>query len=108
MKTTISFCILILLILFSCSSPGSKNVDKFLDEYEQVVEKWETAIADGDFTTEDSDEMNKTIKDMEESAQELKKVTNWSQEQQLRYGELSERIMSAVFQSIQMQGGFQF
>lgn len=107
-KRNIPISILILLILFSCGTSGSKKVDNFLDEYEQVVEKWEAAIADGDFTAEDSDEMNKTIQDMEESAQELKKVTKWSPKQQQRYAELSERIMDAIFESIQLQGGFQF
>ena len=109
MKTLMQSAILSLLIVFmSCSTSGSKKVDNFLDEYEQVVEKWEAAIADGEFTEDDSDEMNKTIQDMEESAEELKKVTKWSQKQQLRYGELSERIMDAIFKSIQMQGEFSF
>jgi hypothetical protein len=96
--------LLIFMLMIGCSSSDSKKVDNFLDDYEKVVVKWEDAIADGTFDEDDADLMNKTIEEMEEDAQELKKVTKWSTAQQERYAELSERIMGAVFKSIQFQG----
>lgn len=105
MKTLLKTSLLLIVILMiGCSTSDSKKVDNFLDDYEQVVVKWEDAIADGDFDEDDADFMNKTIEEMEEDAQELKKVTKWSATQQKRYAELSERIMGAVFKSIQFQG----
>ena len=94
--------------MIGCATSDSKKVDNFLDDYEKVVEKWETKIADGNFSEDDADEMNKTIESMEDNAQDLKKVTKWSKSQQERYANLSERIMDAVFKSIKMQTGFQF
>lgn len=104
----ISSILLIILFLINCGTSDSKKVDNFLNEYEKVVEKWETKIADGEFSEEDADDMNATIENMEQSAEELKKVTKWSPAQQKKYAELSERIMNAVFKSIQFQGGFKF
>ena len=97
----------IIILIIGCSSSETKKVDNFLDDYEKVVVKWEDAIADGTFDEDDADEMNKTIEAMEEDAQKLKQVTKWSTAQQERYAELSERIMTAVFKSIQFQG-FEF
>lgn len=109
MKILAHYSILALIIfLIGCSSSESKKVDKFLDDYEKVVVKWEKAIEDGEFDEDDADEMNKTIEAMEQDAQELRKVTKWSKDQQQRYTDLSERIMDAVFKSIQYQGGFSF
>ena len=105
LKTSV---LLIVMLMIACSSSDSKKVDNFLDDYEKVVVKWENAIADGTFDEDDADAMNKTIESMEEDAQELKKVTKWTAAQQERYAKLSERIMDAVFKSIQYQGGFQF
>lgn len=98
----------LLIFLIGCGSSESKKVDNFLDDYENIVVKWEKAIEDGEFDENDADEMNKTIELMEQDAQELKKVTKWSSAQQQRYADLSERIMDAVFKSIQFQGGFQY
>lgn len=103
-----SSIILIILFLINCGTSDSKKVDNFLNEYEKVVEKWEAKIADGEFSEADADDMNATIEDMEQSAEELKQVTKWSTAQQERYAKLSERIMNAVFKSIQFQGGFKF
>ena len=109
MKTyTGTALVTLLIILIGCGSSESKKVDNFLDDYEKVVVKWEKAIEDGVFDEDDADDMNKTIETMEKDAQELKKVTRWSSDQQQRYADLSERIMDAVFKSIEFQGGFQF
>ena len=109
MKTLLKTSILlIVMVMIGCGTSDSKKVDNFLDDYEKVVKKWETKIADGDFSEDDADEMNKTIESMEDNAQDLKKVTKWSKSQQERYANLSERIMDAVFKSIKMQTGFQF
>lgn len=109
MKTLLKTSILlIIMVMIGCATSDSKKVDNFLDDYEKVVKKWETKIADGVFSEDDADEMNKTIESMEDNAQDLKKVTKWSKSQQERYANLSERIMDAVFKSIKMQTGFQF
>ena len=109
MKTfTYALLTVLLILLIGCSSSESRKVDNFLDDYEKVVVKWEKSIEDGEFDEDDADEMNKTIEAMEKDAQELKKVTKWSKDQQQRYADLSERIMDAVFKSIQYHGGFSF
>ena len=100
--------ILIVAMMIGCGKSDSQQVDNFLDDYEKVVEKWEDSIADGEFTADDSDEMNRTIEEMEGEAKDLKNVTKWNKKQQERYAKLSERIMDAVFKSIQHQGGFSF
>jgi hypothetical protein len=105
---TYTSVIALLILLIGCGSSEAKKVDNFLDDYENVVVKWEKAIEDGEFDEDDADEMNKTIETMEQDAQELRKVTKWSKDQQQRYADLSERIMDAVFKSIQYQGGFSF
>ena len=100
--------ILIVAMMIGCGKSDSQRVDNFLNDYEKVVEKWEDSIADGEFTEDDSDEMNRTIEEMEGEAKELQNVTKWNKKQQERYAELSERIMDAVFKSIRIPGGFSF
>ena len=94
--------------MIGCGKSDSKQVDNFLDDYEKVVEKWEDSIVDGEFTEDDSDEMNRTIEEMGEEAKELQNVTKWNTKQQERYAELSERIMDAIFKSVKIPGGFSF
>ena len=96
------------IMMISCGKSDQQRVDNFLDDYEQVVEKWEANIADGEFSEEDSDEMNKTIQEMEDNAKELRNVTKWTKKQQERYAKLSERIMDAIFKSMNVPGGFSF
>ena len=100
--------ILIVTMMIGCGKSDSQRVDNFLDDYEKVVEKWEDSIADGEFNEDDSDEMNRTIEEMEGEAKELKNVTKWNKKQQERYAELSERIMDAIFKSVKIPGGFSF
>jgi len=94
--------------MISCGKSDQKRVDNFLDDYEKVVEKWEASIADGEFTEEDSYEMNEIIEEMEEEAKELQNVTKWNKKQQERYTKLTERIMDAIFKSMKIPGGFSF
>ncbi len=100
--------VLMVILMISCGKSDQQSVDNFLDDYEKVVEKWEASIADGEFTDEDSDEMNKIIEEMEDEAKELRNVTKWNREQQERYAKLTERIMDAIFKSMNIPGGFSF
>ncbi|MEE8340719.1 MAG: hypothetical protein V3R52_01330 [Candidatus Neomarinimicrobiota bacterium] len=104
------FKVVIIIVIFLIVSCGRSNhqVDKFLDDYENVVEQWEAAIIDGEFTEEDSDEMNKIIEEMENEVKELQNVTKWNKKQQERYAKLTERIMDAIFKSMNIPGGFSF
>jgi len=109
MKNILKASALLIVILFvGCSSSDSRKVDNFLDDYEQIVEKWEASIADGEFTELDSDKMNKLIEDMEKEAKDLQNVTKWNTKQQERYSKLSERIMDAIFKSIKMPEVYSF
>jgi len=100
--------LLFVILIISCGKSDQQRVDNFLDDYEQVVERWESKIADGEFTEEDSDEMNKIIEEIEDNAKELQNVTKWNKKQQERYAKLSERIMDAIFKSMNIPGGFSF
>ena len=100
--------ILIVAMMIGCGKGDSQRIDNFLNDYEKVVEKWEDSIIDGEFTEDDSDEMNRTIEEMGEEAKELQNVTKWNTKQQERYAELSERIMDAIFKSVKIPGGFSF
>ncbi len=100
--------VLMVILMISCGKSDQKRVDNFLDDYEKVVEKWEASIADGEFTEEDSYEMNEIIEEMEDEAKELQNVTKWNRKQQERYAKLTERIMDAIFKSINIPGGFSF
>jgi len=100
--------ILIVITMISCGKSDQQRVDNFLDDYEKVVEKWEASIADGEFTEEDSAEMNEIIEEMEDEAKELQNVTKWNRKQQERYAKLTERIMDAIFKSMNIPGGFSF
>ena len=109
MKHILKISILLMVIMMiSCGKSDQQRVDNFLDDYEQVVEKWESKIVDSEFTAEDSDEMNKIIEEMEDNAKELQNVTKWTKKQQERYAKLSERIMDAIFKSMNIPGGFSF
>ena len=100
--------VLMVIMMIGCGKSDKQTVDNFLDDYEKVVEKWEASVADGEFTESDSDEMNKIIEEMGEEAKELHNVTKWNTKQQERYAELSERIMDAIFKSVNIPGGFSF
>ena len=108
MKNILRGSILLLVILIISCGKSNQQVDNFLDDYEKVVEKWEASIADGEFTEEDSDEMNKIIEEMEDKAKKLQNVTKWNKKQQERYAKLTERIMDAIFKSMNIPGGFSF
>ena len=109
MKNILTISIVLMVIMMiGCGKNDSQQVDNFLDDYEKVVEKWEDSIVDGEFTEDDSDEMNRTIEEMGEEAKELQNVTKWNTKQQERYAELSERIMDAIFKSVKIPGGFSF
>ncbi len=96
------------ILIISCGKSNQQTVDNFLDDYEKVVEKWEASIADGEFIEEDSYEMNEIIEEMEDEAKELQNVTKWNRKQQERYAKLTERIMDAIFKSMNIPGGFSF
>ena len=100
--------VLIVIMMISCGKSDHQRVDNFLDDYEKVVEQWEALIADGEFTEEDSYEMNEIIEEMEDEAKELQNVTKWNKKQQERYAKLTERIMDAIFKSMNIPGGFSF
>ncbi len=100
--------VLMVILMINCGKSDQQTVSKFLDDYEKVVEKWEASIADGEFTEKDSDEMNKIIEEMEDEAKELQNVTKWNRKQQERYAKLTERIMDAIFKSVNIPGGFSF
>ncbi len=100
--------VLMVILIISCCKSDQQTVDNFLDDYEKVVEKWEASIADGEFTEEDSAEMNEIIEEMEDKAKELQNVTKWNKKQQERYAKLTERIMDAIFKTINIPGGFSF
>ena len=100
--------VLMVIMMIGCGKSDKQRVDNFLDDYEQVVEKWEASIADGEFTEEDSAEMNEIIEEMEDEAKELQNVTKWTKKQQERYAKLTERIMDAIFKSMKIPGGFSF
>ena len=100
--------VLMVILIISCGKSDQQTVDNFLDDYEKVVEKWEASIADGEFTEEDSAEMNEIIEEMEDKAKELQNVTKWNKKQQERYAKLTERIMDAIFKTINIPGGFSF
>ena len=102
------FILLMVILMIGCGKSDHQAVDNFLDDYEKVVEKWEASIADGEFTEEDSDEMNKIIEEMEDKAKKLQNVTKWNKKQQERYAKLTERIMDAIFKSMNIPGGFSF
>ena len=102
------FILLIVFLIINCGKSSQQTVDNFLDNYERVVEKWEASITDGEFTEEDSDEMNKIIEEMEDEAKKLQNVTKWNKKQQERYAKLTERIMDAIFKSMNIPGGFSF
>ena len=102
------FIVLMVFLIITCSKSSQQTVDNFLDNYETVVEKWEASITDGEFTEEDSDEMNKIIEEMEDEAKKLQNVTKWNKKQQERYAKLTERIMDAIFKSMNIPGGFSF
>lgn len=99
---------LLIIFLVTCGTNDKQKVDNFLGDYEKVVVKWESQIADGEFTDIDSDEMNKIISDMEANAKELQKVTKWTTAQQEKYAKLTERIMDAIFKTIKIPEGFSF
>ena len=100
--------VLMVILLIGCGKSDQQAVNNFLDDYEKVVEQWEASIADGEFTAEDSDEMNKIIEEMEGEAKKLRNVTKWNTKQQERYAKLTERIMDAIFKSMSIPGGFSF
>ena len=100
--------VLMVIMMISCGKSDQQAVNNFLDDYETVVEKWEASIADGEFTEEDSYEMNEIIEEMEDEAKELQNVTKWNRKQQERYAKLTERIMDAIFKSMNIPGGFSF
>ena len=100
--------VLMVILMISCGKSDQKRVDNFLDDYEKVVEQWEASIADGEFTEEDSYEMNEIIEEMEDEAKELQNVAEWTKKQQVRYAKLTERIMDAIFKSMNIPGGFSF
>ncbi len=108
MKNILKVSIVLMVIMMISCGKTSQQVDNFLDDYEKVVEKWEASIADGEFTEEDSDEMNKIIEEMEDEVQKLQNVTKWNKKQQERYAKLTERIMDAIFKSMNIPGGFSF
>ncbi len=108
MKNILKVSIVLMVILIINCGKTSQQVDNFLDDYEKVVEQWEATIADGEFTEEDSDKMNKIIEKMEDEAKELQNVTKWNRQQQERYAKLTERIMDAIFKSMNIPGGFSF
>lgn len=109
MKNILKVSIVLLVILMiGCGKSDQQTVNNFLDEYETVVEKWESLIADGEFTEEDSYEMNEIIEEMEDEAKELQNVTKWNRKQQERYAKLTERIMDAIFKTMNIPGGFSF
>ncbi len=103
-----SILLLFVIFIIGCSNSKQQKVDVFLDEYEAVVVQWESKIVDGEFTAEDSDEMNTIIANMEDKSNELQKVTKWTRKQQERYANLSERIMEAIFKSMNIPEGFAF
>ncbi len=108
MKNILKVSIVLMVILIISCGKTNQQVDNFLDDYEKVVEQWEASIADGEFTEEDSDEMNKIIEKMEDEAKELQNVKKWNRKQQERYAKLTERIMDAIFKSMNIPGGFTF
>ncbi len=100
--------ILIAIMIIACGGTDQNKVDNFLDDYEKVVVKWEEKISDGEFSDEDSDEMNKILEAMEDDIKELQDVKKWNKKQQERYANLSERTMDAVFKSMNIPGEFSY
>lgn len=63
-----------LFILIGCSNDP---VDEFLNEYENVVEKWESKANNGTISLSDINELNQASLKFSEKAEELKKLTNF-------------------------------
>ena len=102
MKNTITIVlstVIIFALMIGCSSNKSQ-VNKFLDSYENIVVKWEEKGNDGSFSEKELDELDKIMEKTTAEAQDLQQVTKWTPKQQQRYGELTERLMKSIFNSV--------
>lgn len=83
---------LLILVLWGCSTDP---VDQFLDEYENVVETWESKADNSAISVSDINELNQASLKFSEKADELKKANEFSSSQLKRYMELSSRLGNA-------------
>lgn len=88
-----NFLIFLILFFIGCSSDP---VDKFLNEYEKVVEKWESKANSSTISLSDINELNQASLKFSEKAQELKRAKDFSPDQLKRYVELSSRFSNAL------------
>lgn len=92
MKKIYFITIVFLFALIGCSSDP---VDEYLNEYENVVEQWESKANNSTITLNDINELNQASLKFSEKAEELKKAHEFSSNQLKRFGELSSRLSNA-------------
>lgn len=92
MKKIFTIKIMLILVLWGCSTDP---VDKLLNEYENVVETWESKANSSNISFSDINELSQASIKFSEKAAELKKANEFSSSQLKRYMELSSRLGNA-------------
>lgn len=73
-----NFLFFLILFFIGCSSDP---VDQFLNEYENVVEVWESKANSSTISLSDMNELNQAILKFSEKAEELKRAKDFSSDQ---------------------------
>ena len=86
-------CLVLLMSALSCGL-GDSEVDDFLDEYEEVVEKWEAKLASGEFSSSDIEAFERDMERMETRYDEfLSSDEEPSSDQEKREEKLDNRMV---------------
>ena len=89
----ILFPIIILSLICGCDQ-SQKEVDEYLDEFEEIVEKWESKLKSGQISALDLEEFEKDGARIETRGEELEAEP--SAVQQDRAEQLTERLAAAM------------
>ncbi len=89
----ILFPIIILSLICGCDQ-SQKEVDEYLDEFEEIVEKWESKLKSGQISALDLEEFEKDGARIETRGEELEAEPSAAQED--RAEQLTERLAAAM------------
>ena len=89
----ILFPIIILSLICGCDQ-SQKEVDEYLDEFEEIVEKWESKLKSGQISALDLEEFEKDGARIETRGEELEAEPTSAQQD--RAEQLTERLAAAM------------
>ncbi|MEM4261101.1 MAG: hypothetical protein QXG00_07705 [Candidatus Woesearchaeota archaeon] len=108
-KTTMKkITVVTVIFIFGFIGCSSNPIDEFLDEYENVVEKWESKANSSTITFNDINELNQATLKFSEKAEELKETYEFSSNQLDRYIELTSRLSNAFLKISKNKPSFGF